>query len=195
MRYIAFLRAINVGGHVVKMTELKKIFEAMGFKSVETFIASGNVIFEAPPTDTAKLESRIEEGLHKALGYEVATFVRSEGEIAAIANHAPFPDAAVSQSARYNVAFTSAELGDTHRQKIKAYDSDVSDFVAHGREVYWLCKVLQSESNFVSGKFEKDLGLQVTWRNINTVRRLAAKYPSDQQAGKAVKPAARPGRK
>ena len=47
MRYIVFLRAINVGGHVVTMAELKKIFVSMGFKSAETFIASGNVIIES----------------------------------------------------------------------------------------------------------------------------------------------------
>ena len=45
-RYIAFLKAINVGGHNVKMDQLRKIFESMQFKNVETFIASGNVIFE-----------------------------------------------------------------------------------------------------------------------------------------------------
>ena len=178
MRYIAFLRAINIGGHVVKMAELKKMFEAMGFKSVETFIASGNVIFEAPKSNNAKLEKKIEAALQSALGYEVATFVRSEEEIAAIANHRPFPEDAMSQCARYNVAFTNVELTDAHSSKIEAFDSEVSSFAAHGREVYWICKVLQSESNFASGKFEKELGIKATWRNINTVRRLAAKYPS-----------------
>ena len=189
MRYIAFLRAINIGGHVVKMTELKKMFESMGFKSVETFIASGNVIFDAPETDTAKLEKKIEKSLAKSLGYEVATFVRSEEEIAAIANNAPFPDDAMSKSARYNVAFTNVTLDDSHRVKIKSFESEVSDFVAHGREVYWLCKVLQSESNFVSGKFEKELGLKTTWRNINTVRRLSAKFPPNTE-----KPTTKPRR-
>jgi uncharacterized protein (DUF1697 family) len=178
MRYIAFLRAINVGGHVVKMANLKKMFEAMGFKSVETFIASGNVIFEASKSNNAKLERKIEAALESALGYEVATFVRSEEDIAAIANHRPFPENAMSQCAAYNVGFTNVELSDAHRKKIEAFDSDVSRFAAHGREVYWIRSVLQSESQFTSGKFEKELGIKATWRNINTVRRLVAKYPS-----------------
>lgn len=59
-KYIAFLRAINVGGHNVKMDELKKYFESLGFSNVETFIASGNVIFEASAKDAAKLEKKIE---------------------------------------------------------------------------------------------------------------------------------------
>ena len=49
-RFIAFLRAINVGGHNVTMKELRGLFEALGLKSVETFIASGNVIFESRST-------------------------------------------------------------------------------------------------------------------------------------------------
>lgn len=187
MRYIAFLRAINIGGHVVKMAELKKIFEGMGFKSVETFIASGNVIFETPTGDTAKLESKIEKGLEKALGYHVATFVRSEEEIAAIANQCPFPPDAVSRSATYNVAFTSVTLGQMHSEKLKAFNDDVSEFSMRGREIHWLCKVLQSESRFVSGKFEKEMALEATWRNINTVRRLSTKYPHRVPDAKPIK--------
>lgn len=56
-RYIAFLRAINVGGHTVKMDRLREIFEALGFSNVETFIASGNVVFETTARDPAALEA------------------------------------------------------------------------------------------------------------------------------------------
>jgi uncharacterized protein (DUF1697 family) len=194
MRYVAFLRAINIGGHVVKMAELKKLFEEMGFKSVETFIASGNVIFETTKTDAARLEARIEKQLQKSLGYEVATFVRSEEEIAALANESPFTDEAVSRSRTYNVAFTKSNLGDGHREKVKVYNSDVSDFVARGREVHWLCKVMQSESNFVSARFEKELALKATWRNINTVRRIAAKYPPTSSTQKRRPPGPEKGK-
>ena len=177
MRYIAFLRAINIGGHVVKMAELKKHFESMGFKSVETFIASGNVIFEAPRQKVASLEKKIAAGLKAKLGYSVATFVRTEDEIAAIAEHEPFTPEAIARTLVVNVAFTAHELGDDHRSRLKSFDDDLSDFAAHGKEIYWRCSVRQSESNFQTQKFEKIMGIDATWRNINTVRRLAAKYP------------------
>src|SRR6476620_4469524 len=77
MRLIAFLRAINVGGHTVKMEVLRRLFEELGFENVETFIASGNVIFDAPDDDQGALEKQIEGQLRTSLGYEVATFVRS----------------------------------------------------------------------------------------------------------------------
>src|SRR2546423_13547575 len=93
LRLIAFLRAINVGGHTVKMEELRRLFEALGLASVETFIASGNVIFEAPGEKMQALEKRIERHLRESLGYEVATFIRSASELTEIAGYQPFTDA------------------------------------------------------------------------------------------------------
>ena len=77
--YIAFLRAINVGGRTVKMDRLRGLFEHLGYADVETFIASGNVIFQSPAEDTRALEQQIEAHLAASLGYEVATFVRTRG--------------------------------------------------------------------------------------------------------------------
>src|SRR5687768_18455045 len=90
-RFIALLRAINVGGHNVKMSDLRALFESLGFSSVETFIASGNVIFESPEENREVLEGRIAKHLQKSLGYEVATFIRSPAEITQIASYRPFP--------------------------------------------------------------------------------------------------------
>ena len=85
MRYVAFLRAINVGGrHLVKMDALRRLFEELGFTNVETFIASGNVVFESKSRSAASLEKAIEAHLQKSLGYEVKTFIRSESEVAEI---------------------------------------------------------------------------------------------------------------
>ncbi|HLE57521.1 MAG TPA: DUF1697 domain-containing protein, partial [Rhodothermia bacterium] len=67
-RFIAFLRAINVGGHTVTMADLRTHFESLGFDRVETFIASGNVIFDAPSSDTKSLAVRIENRLRENLG-------------------------------------------------------------------------------------------------------------------------------
>jgi uncharacterized protein (DUF1697 family) len=88
--YIAFLRGINLGKRRIKMDDLRVLFEQMKFTGVETFIASGNVIFASKSGDTGKLENKIQVHLKKSLGYEVDTFVRSRAEVAAIAAHRPF---------------------------------------------------------------------------------------------------------
>lgn len=81
-RYFCFLRAINVGGHTVTMQKLKQLFESMGFANVETFIASGNVIFESKLSPGAA-EKLIFSSLNKALGYDVHAFLRSREELVA----------------------------------------------------------------------------------------------------------------
>ena len=81
-RCVAFLRAINVGGRTVKMDYLRSLFEDLGFADVETFIASGNVVFESKSKGVEALAKKIESRLGGALGYEVATFLRTDAQIA-----------------------------------------------------------------------------------------------------------------
>lgn len=102
---IAFLRAINVGGHNVKMEQLRALFEQLGFDAVETFIASGNVVFETDAAPDAALEADIEAHLRAALGYEVATFLRTDAEVAAVAAYEPLPAVAMAEVAAFNVGF------------------------------------------------------------------------------------------
>src|SRR5207248_3028901 len=102
----AFLRAINVGGRVVKMDKLRALFETAGFTNVETFIASGNVVFDlSSAKKTQALERSIEAMLRDALGYDVAALVRTGAELKAVAEHEPFTPAQLKKAFTVNVAF------------------------------------------------------------------------------------------
>ena len=178
MRYIAFLRAINVGGNnVVKMDRLRKLFEGEGFTKVETFIASGNVIFDGAGKADG-VERAIETMLKDALGYEVSTFVRSGAELRALAAHDAFAPAAVARATRFSVAFLAKPLDTTGKKALMALRSRDEDFHVHGREIYWLSQVMQSESEISNGVFEKTLGQRSTVRGISTVRKMAERYGS-----------------
>jgi len=109
-KFIAFLRAINVGGHTVKMDHLRGLFESLGFSDIKTFIASGNVIFETKSRDTKALEMMIEKKLKGALGYEVATFIRTDLELDEIAAYKPFKQSALDLAAALNIAFLAGPL-------------------------------------------------------------------------------------
>jgi len=176
-RYIAFLRAINVGGHTVKMDALRGIFESLGFSNVETFIASGNVIFESKLKGDKTLEDRIGNKLKEILGYEVVTFVRTDAELAAIAAYKPFKKSELDAAMTLNVAFLSDPLDAPSKKKLMTLKTDIDDFHAHGREIYWLCLKKQSESTFSNVLFEKMIGRRATFRGINTIRKMAGKYP------------------
>ncbi len=177
-RYIAFLRAINVGGHTVKMDRLRTLFEELGFARVETFIASGNVIFQSPSEDTQALEKQIERHLEQSLGYEVAIFIRSDCELAAIAGYRPFPASELdAEGSSLYIAFLPAAPDDAARQKLQSFRTEVDDFHVHEREVYWLSRRKISESTFSGALLEKTIRMPATMRNSTTVRKLAAKYP------------------
>jgi uncharacterized protein (DUF1697 family) len=175
-KYITFLRAINVGGHTVKMDVLRQLFESLGFSNVETFIASGNVIFEAKAGNTKALEKKIEACLHEALDYEVATFIRTDAEVAEIARYKPFPQSQLDAAAALNIGFLADPLDDAAKQKLMSLRTEIDDFHIHGREIYWLCKKKQSESKVSNVAIEKALGVKSTLRGVNTVKKLAEKY-------------------
>jgi uncharacterized protein (DUF1697 family) len=176
-RYVAFLRAINVGKRTVKMDRLRAIFQEMGLDDVETFIASGNVIFTAPPQDAGALEKRVEAGLREALGYEVETFIRTPAELDAIAKYRPFGDEGDEHTVYVN--FYYAPLGAEAKEKLEALRTEVDEFHVHGREMYWLARKKISESLVTGPMMLKAAGkLPSTNRNVTTVRKLAQKYPA-----------------
>jgi uncharacterized protein (DUF1697 family) len=180
-RLIAFLRAINVGGHTVKMDRLRALFAELDFANVETFIASGNVIFEAPEQATATLEKQIERHLQESLGYEVKTFIRSTIELAEIATYQPFPKADLEADGNsLYIAFLAASPTDEAQQKLLTFRSEIDDFHVHEREIYWLCRKRMSDSTFSGALLEKTIGMPATMRNVTTVKRLTAKYPAPE---------------
>ena len=172
-RVVAFLRAINVGGHTVEMAKLKRLFEQLAFSGVETFIASGNVIFEAPGHAPAALEKRIAAHLEKSLGYEVVTFLRTPAELAAVVSHRAFPRALPGST--LHIGFLGAPPGAAAKRQVLALASDIDDFHVHGRELYWRCAGRFSDSVVSGPKLEKALGQPTTMRKITTVEKLAAK--------------------
>ena len=174
MRYAAFLRALNVGGHVVKMDALKKIFVKLGYTNVESFIASGNVVFETPSKAAGSLERQIGAALEKALGYEVVTFLRTSRELADLAAYVPFRKP--SESPTFVVGFLHAPLDAAATKKLMALASDVYEFQARGREVWWRSGNRQGESTFSNKVLEKALGVRTTFRNVRTVRNMADKW-------------------
>ena len=175
-RYVALLRAINVGGHVVKMEALRKQFTRLGFVNVETFIASGNVLFDAPGAKPRELEERIAMELERVLGYPVATFVRSPADLASVVGHEPFAAGTFdfTQHALYIGFLTGRPKADVVR-KVVALKTPMHEFHVHGRELYWGARGRFSESPVSGATLERTLGMAMTMRSVTTVRKLVAK--------------------
>ena len=158
------------------MEILRQLFVSSGFSNVETFIASGNVIFQSSEVNTAALEEQIAVSLNKALGFEVATFIRTDAALARIPEDLPFSPGRLKAAAALNVAFVHKPLDDELVQRLMIRKTDIDTFAVQGREVYWLCLKKQSESKFSNAALEKTLGKPTTMRGINTIKKMVAKY-------------------
>lgn len=173
-RHIAFLRAINVGGHTVKMDRLRGLFEDIGLGNVETVIASGNVLFDSSAKDSAALERRIERHLEEELGYEVATFIRSPKEIVATLAHDAFAGSRqrTPESLLY-IGFLKAKPVADVCNALDGCLTSSDEFRIHRRELFWSINGRSSDSKFGGPLLEKMLKARTTLRNVTTVKRIA----------------------
>ena len=175
-RYVAFLRAINVGGRTVRMDALRREFERCDVSNVETFIASGNVVFESARRNADVLEQLIEAQLLKGFGFTVTTFVRTIPQLAEIAAHQPFAKAERTPESRLFVGFMKKA---PPASVVAALRTDFDAYAVRGRELYWLRRNQLMQSVASGPKTEKVLDTPITMRNVNTVQRLAMKYCGD----------------
>jgi uncharacterized protein (DUF1697 family) len=166
-RYTAFLRAINIGGRRITGPELCLPFTDMGFENAASFRASGNVVFDAARKPA---EARIEDGLEKALGYEVAVFLRDPKEMAALAAAEPF-----EPGAKFHVMFLKRLPSPAKQRDVLALSTE-DDRLAFGqREVFWRPRGRMLESELDLKLVGKLIGLN-TMRTNGTVAQMAAKY-------------------
>lgn len=173
-RYVAFLRAVNVGGRVVKSDLLKRAFVSAGAAEPETFLASGNVVFSAK--GVRGLDAKIEAALEKALGFEVPVFVRTLEEVVALAAESPFPEKDVTACPTFVVGFLSKDLDSDASKRLAALATDDDRFHVRGRDFWWLSKISQARPAITGRALEKALGQPTTLRNVKTVRRMAERY-------------------
>lgn len=175
-RYVAFLRGMNLGNRRIKNEELRRHFEAMGFETVATFRASGNVIFSTPKRKAeAELATRVEKELDERLGYDVPVFLRSASELAAVASHEPFDARAMAKSkGKLQVSFLKKKPTTAAKKKALAQATDEDLLAIEGRELYWLPSGGISESDLDLKAIDTALG-PGTMRTMGTVEQIAAK--------------------
>lgn len=173
MRYIALLRGVNVGGNtMIKMAELKRSFESLGYENVVTYVNSGNIAFDAKKASEASIVAKIEKVIEKDFEKTVPVMVREQSVIPVIIEANPFAGKFESHK-EMHVLFLREEMsaGDLERLKADAYPGE--EYEAIGRELY--CHLPKGVVDSLLGKsyIEKKLKLAVTGRNWRTVEKLA----------------------
>jgi len=170
---ISILRGINVGGNrKILMKDLKCLFEKLGFSKVETYIQSGNVIFDADEKETSGLERKIQEIITETFGFDVPVIVRTTDEIAeSIANN-PFWKEKDADIDRLHLTFLKEVPTPEKLEKIKTIIFPPDKFEIIGKDVFVFCSAGYSDSKLTNSFFESKLGIQTTTRNWKTVMKL-----------------------
>lgn len=174
-QYVAFLRGINLGKRRVKMDRLAELFAALGYENVQTFIASGNVIFESPLSEPELIEAT-EVHLREQLGYDVDVFIRSMDELREIAHRSVFEGMDASGWTLY-VIFLSEKLEETGLIDLEELQRENDRLASIGREIYWLRNGRMSDTTLTPAEMSRiGSGQSTTMRNMNTVVRLLDKF-------------------
>jgi len=171
--YIAILRGINVGAHRrIKMDALKAMFAKLKLENTETYIQSGNLVFQTKEKDYRKLEKQIKEGIAKDFGFDVPVMVRQLAELKTVFENNPFLKKGEEDIKPYHVTFLSEEPEQTDMDQIKEGNYAPDDYHIKSRAVYIYCEGSYHKTKLSNKFFEKKLKVEATTRNWKTVTKL-----------------------
>ncbi len=176
MKYVAFLRGINVGGkNKVKMETLRKACAALGFERVKTYINSGNMIFETAQTDDKKLAETLEKAIEKEFALNIKVMVRSIAEIEEIVKNNPF-DGQFENAKDLHVFFLDEELSAEKREHLLSNNNENEQYFVRNREIFCLLRVSVLDSLMGKDYIGKKLKVSATARNWRTVNKILETY-------------------
>jgi uncharacterized protein (DUF1697 family) len=175
--YIALLRGINVGGkNIIKMADLKRVFETLGFCEVKTYIQSGNVLFKSEEAEEA-LCNKIEQEIESVFGFPVKVILRTAIELEQILLNCPFSEdeiseaEASSQAESLYTALLEHEPLKENIERIDIYRSESDKYHILGRDVYLLFHNSIRNSKLANNLHR--LNVSTTVRNWKTLSKLA----------------------
>jgi uncharacterized protein (DUF1697 family) len=172
-QYVALLRGINVGGkNLIKMTDLKACFDALGFQNVRTYIQSGNVLFSADEPDQARLTGRIEDALSGTFNYSSRVVVRSYEEMKAIVAKAPKDFGSDPDAYRYDVIFLKEPLTPAEAMQSVTTKEGVDQAFAGNGVLYFSRLISKATQSHLTRIIGTPVYQSMTIRNWNTTTKL-----------------------
>lgn len=174
MLYIALLRGINVGGHQVKMDDLRKHFSELGLANVRTYIQSGNVFFETEETDRQALTERIEQHLRATLGYDVPVFLRTAEELEQLLASDPFKALTVTPDMRLCITFTADPIPNNLALPLRSAKNDMEIIATTEHEAFVVWYIIDGRPPSSSTLLDKTIGKNSTTRFFHTSAKILA---------------------
>ena len=170
MRYVALLRAINVGGRTTTMTELRRIVEAFGVEDVSTYIQTGNVLFTSEKSRRT-LGSALERHISKELGYQVDGFVFTSDDLADAVENNPLPTKSTLATHQFVLLFLARKPAPARFDELKSMEDGTYRFALNGSVLYYSYPK-SSAGRRRNIPMEKVLGTRGTARTQKVVEKL-----------------------
>lgn len=172
--YVAFFRGINMGGHnIIRMADLRRAFEGMGFRDVRTVLASGNVLFRATKDDMITLTAEVAEAMRKAVGKNIFVVVRPLDDIRELVDRQPFMGYEDEPGARLAATFIQVNAGTGSVVSGAEGDDYRIVYVAEGVILSVQFERPGKRAAILPEAIEKEFGQNMTSRSWNTILRLA----------------------
>ena len=171
--YISILRGINVGGQrIIKMVDLKALYEDLGFSGVQTYIQSGNVVFRHDWTAQEEIEIKIEKEIFNRYGFDVPVVVLNQTEFRQIISGNPLATEANCDPSHLHVTFLSNIPDPGKWEKICTGNYGTDEFILADKAIYLCCRNGYGKTKLTNGFFEQKLGIAATTRNWRTTLEL-----------------------
>lgn len=173
MACVALLRGINIGPHKrMKMEKLRSSCEALGFKNVQTYIQSGNIVCQAGKLSSAAAAKKIEAQIEKDFGFSADVIARTGDEMKQVVTGNPLLKEPGVDPSKLHVVFFSEAPSTEAIKKLEAIVM-VPDKVRHkGKEIYFYFPNGVSGSSIWKHNLDRVLGISGTMRNWKTVNTL-----------------------
>ena len=169
-RFVAFLRAVNVGRRTVVMATARQVLEELGFDQVSSYLNSGNLLFSATGRASAH-EVAIRTALEDVYGFEITTFVRTATQVKALVTAQPFGTIAAGHT--HFALFPLTRLTATEKRAVEQLSNDHDTVVVHGRDVQWLIRSKSTETTLGPQRWKEALpDNPTTARNMTMLAKL-----------------------
>lgn len=170
---ICFLRGINVGGHaIIKMEALRALFVSLKFEQPQTYVQSGNVVFQTPERDLDLLASRVKQAIEKKFACSPAVVLRSVTELRAVVSRNPFAKRTNIEPAKLHVFFLAAQPAKNAPERLRQLAVQPEELHLMGRELFIYFPNGVGKSKLPWARVDKALETQGTGRNWNSVTKI-----------------------
>jgi uncharacterized protein (DUF1697 family) len=170
---ISMLRGVNLASHNrMKMDALRKLYESLGLRDVQTYVQSGNVVFKTAGRDLARLAGKIEAGIESSLGVHTDVLLRTTAEMREVVAANPFAARSGIDPGKLLVDFLAREPGPEAQEKLLSIHIEPEELRIHGREIYIYFFNGMARPKLPQGFIDRAVKMPCTGRNWNTVTKL-----------------------